>query len=114
MQENSFQSDFMPEESTVNQLTFLYNIFCQALDASKEIRVVFCEISKTFDRVWHTGLLRKLKAVGVTGKLLIWFKNYLLDRRQRVILPGINSDWSRIFAGVPQGFILGPLPFCFL
>ena len=67
--------------------------------------------SKAFDRVWHAGLLRKLEAAGVTGKLLNWFKNYLLDRRQRVILPGVNSDWSKIFAGIPQGSILGPLLF---
>ena len=101
----------MPGDSTVNQLTFLYNIFCQALNANKEIRVVFCDISKAFDHVWHAGLLRKLEAAGVTGKLLNWFKNYLSDRRQRVILPGVNSDWSKRFAGVPQGSILGPLPF---
>ena len=48
LQENSFltslQSGFMPGDSTVNQLTFFYNIFCQALDANKEIRVVFCVI----------------------------------------------------------------------
>ena len=46
----------------MNQLTFLCNIFCQALDANKEIRVVFCDISKAFDCVWHAGLLRKLEA----------------------------------------------------
>ena len=112
LQENSFltslQSGFMPGDSTVNQLTFLYNIFCQALDANKEIPVF---ISKAFDHVWHAGLLRKLEAAGVTGKHLNWFKNYLLDRRQRVIFPGVNSDWSKIFAGVPQGSILGPLLF---
>ena len=36
-------------------------------------------------------------------------QNYLLDRRQRVIIPDVNFDWSNIFAGVPQGPILGPL-----
>ena len=55
LQENCFLtsllSGFMPGDSTVNQLTFLYNIFCQALYANKEIRVVFCDISKAFDNV---------------------------------------------------------------
>ena len=60
--------------STVNQLTFLYNIFCQALDARKEIRVVCCNISKAFDRVWHAGIIRKLEVAGVTRKLLEWIK----------------------------------------
>ena len=50
---SSLQSGFLPGDSTVNQLTFLYNTFCQALDSGKEVRAVFCDISKAFDRVWH-------------------------------------------------------------
>ena len=101
----------MPDDSTVNQLTYLYNTFCQALDAGKEVRAVFCDISKAFDRVWHSGLLHKLKAAGVTGEVLNWFKNYLTDRKQRVVLPNATSDWTFIRAGVPQSSILGPLLF---
>ena len=103
---SSLQSGFIPGDSTVNQLTFLYNTFCQALDSGKEVRAVFCDISKAFDRVWHVGLLHKLKAAGVTGKVLDWFKHYLSDRKQRVVLPGAVSDWVFIRAGVPQGSIL--------
>ena len=65
-----FQSGFRPGDSTVNQLTYLYDTFCHALDSGKEIRVVFCDISKTFDSVWHRGLIHKTKAAGVTGNLL--------------------------------------------
>ena len=61
--------------------------------------------------VWHAGLLLKLQAAGVTGKVLAWFKSYLSDRRQRVVIPGGTSEWASIHAGVPQGSILGPLLF---
>ena len=105
------QSGFIPKDSTINQLTFLYDKFCQALDNGKEVRVVFCDISKTFDRVWHAGLLCKLEAVGISGSLLSWFSSYLSNRKQRVTLPGVYSDWKHIKAGVPQGSILGPLLF---
>ena len=105
------QSGFIPGDSTTNQLTFLYNTFCQALDSGKEIRVVFCDVSKAFDRVWNKGLLCKLRAAGISGSLLSWFESYLSERRQRVILPGTQSDWNYIHAGVPQGSILGPLLF---
>ena len=108
---SSLQSGFIPGDSTVNQLTFLYNTFCQALDSGKEVRAVFCDIRKAFDRVWHVGLLHKLRAAGVTGEILNWSNNYLSDRKQRVVLPGTVSDWLLIRAGVPQGSILGPLLF---
>ena len=108
---SSLQSGFIPDDSTVNQLTFLYNVFCQALDSGKEVRAVFCDISKAFDRVWHSGLLLILQAAGVSGKVLAWFKSYLSDRRQRVVIPGATSDWIFIQAGVPQGSILRPLLF---
>ena len=115
LRDNNFltalQSGFIPGDSTVNQLTYLYNVFCQALDSGKEVRAVFCDISKAFDRVWHAGLLLKLQSAGVTGRVLDWFKSYLSDRRQRVVIPGANSDWTFIRAGVPQGSILGPLLF---
>ena len=107
----SSQSGFMKGDSTVNQLVFIYNDICKALDDGKEVRAVFCDISKAFDRVWHRGLLFKLSASGIRGQLLKWFSSYLSDRKQRVILSNTFSNWASINAGVPQGSILGPLLF---
>ena len=107
----SLQSGFVPNDSTTNQLVSIYNSFCQALDDGKEVRAVFCDISKAFDRVWHRGLLYKLEAYGIRGNLLRWFKDYLTDRKQKVVLCGATSQTATIHAGVPQGSILGPLLF---
>jgi retron-type reverse transcriptase len=112
---NSFitphQSGFTPGDSAINQLLSLTNEFGKALDEGKEIRVVFCDISKAFDRVWHKGLLNKLENIGIQGSLLLWIKNYLADRKQRVVIESAHSKWRTIKAGVPQGSILGPLFF---
>ena len=95
----------------MNQLRFLYNTFCQALESGKEIGTLFCDISKAFDRVWHAGLLLKLKAAGVDGGVLTWFKSNLSNRRQCLVLQGVISNWTFIRAGVPKGSKLGPLLF---
>ena len=73
--------------------------------------VVFLDISKAFDRVWHKGLIFKLKEFGITGGLLGWFIDYLKDRCQGVIINGKFSNWRDIKAGVPQESNLGPLLF---
>ena len=97
--------------STVNQLVDIYNTFCRALDDGKEVRAIFCDISKAFNRVWHKGLLFKLQSVGISGSLLQWFTDYLYNRKQRVVIPGVSSNWSSVEAGVPQGSIPGA---CFM
>ena len=63
---------------------YLYHTFCEALDAGKEARAVYCDISKAFDRVWHAGLIHKLNAAGVAGEALLWLKNYLSDQGPRL------------------------------
>jgi hypothetical protein len=106
-----WQSGFLPGVSTVTQLIEIYDQFCRAVSHGKDIRVVFLDISKAFDRVWHAGLLYKLKKHGIKGRLLAWFMDYLKDRQQRVIINGVASQWGNIEAGVPQGSVLGPLLF---
>ena len=107
----SSQSGFILGDSTVNQLTFLYDKICRALDNGLETRAVFFDISKAFDKVWHRGLIFKLESAGINGNLLRWFQDYLSNRYQKVIIPGGSSDLCAVKAGVPQGSILGPLLF---
>jgi hypothetical protein len=65
----------------------------------KDVRFIFCDISKAFDRVWHRGLLYKLRKYGIKGNLLTWFGSYLSDRKQRVCMNGYYSTWNSINAG---------------
>ena len=107
----NFQSGFRPKDSTVNQLLEIYHKIIESLDKQKEIKFIFCDISKAFDKVWHDGLLFKLKEYGITNNLLSWFKSYLSNRKQRVITEGFISNWENTLAGVPQGSVLGPYLF---
>ena len=72
---------------------------------------MFLDISKAFDKLWHEGLLFKLKSYGIKSPLLSLIKLFLSNRFQRVVLNGQSSCWKEILADVPQGSILGPLLF---
>ena len=52
----------------------------------------FLDISKAFDKVWHEGIIFKLKCNGISGNVLKFFENYLTNRYQRVIFNGKESN----------------------
>ena len=107
------QSGFRPGDSTSNQLLYLVNEIHEAFENPKslEVRAVFLDIFKAFDKVWHEGLIFKLKQNGISGNLLNLFKSYLKNRQQRVVINGSYSEYVCIESGVPQGSVLGPLLF---
>ena len=76
-----------------------------------EVRGVFLDISKAFDKVCHEGLIFKLERNGISGKLSRLIKDFLSNRKQRVDLNRQCSSSMDVQAGVPQGSILGPLFF---
>ena len=69
------------------------------------------DISKAFDRVWHDGLLHKLKSYGISGHIFGLISSFLSNRRLQVVLDGKSSQEYPVNAGVPQGSILGPTLF---
>lgn len=78
---------------------------------SLDVRSLYLDISKAFDRVWHEGLVYKLMRCGVSEQLLFLIQSFLEDRKQRTVLNGKCSDWGDVTAGMPKGSILGPLFF---
>ena len=91
-----FQYGFRSSRSTADLLT-----------ATGATRAVALDISKAFDRVWHAGLLHKLKSHGISGQIFGVISSFLSNRRIRVVLDGKSSQEYPVNAGVPQGSILG-------
>ena len=110
---SSNQTGFKPGDSCINQLLSIAHKIYKSFDDMFEVRGVFLDVSKAFDKVWHKGIIFKLKQNAFFTKLLSVLSDFLKDREQRITLDGQVSLWTGVTAGVPQGSILGALFFRF-
>ena len=108
---SDFQYGFRSSPSIADLLTVLSDKIAMAFNRSGPTRAVALDIFKTFDRVWHAGLLYKLKSYGISGQIFGLISSFLSNRRFPVVLDGKSSQEYPVNAGVPQGSILGPTLF---
>uniref|UniRef100_A0A8C6PGI6 Reverse transcriptase domain-containing protein n=1 Tax=Nothobranchius furzeri TaxID=105023 RepID=A0A8C6PGI6_NOTFU len=108
-----FQSGFRPLHSTESSLLHVFNDIFMATDSGSYAVLLLLDLSAAFDTVDHNILLLRLEEVAaIRGPALTWFRSYLSNRSQRVVLNSISSRSAPLSCGVPQGSILGPLLFC--
>jgi hypothetical protein len=74
-----------------------------ALESGKEVLIISLDVAGAFDRVWHAGLIKKLKAAGMYGKALRLMTDYLRRRFIRVAAGSVSSKLKRVYSSVPQG-----------
>ena len=108
---NINQHGFRRLHSCLSQLLQHYDAIIEAVSSGNNVDVVYLDFSKAFDVVDHHILLRKLKKVGISGKIAIWIHNFITDRRQTVSVKRKLSRSEKVKSGVPQGSCLGPILF---
>ena len=105
---SDLQYGFRSSQSTADLLTVVSDRIARAFNRFGATRAVAFDISKAFDRVWHAGVLYKLKSYGISGQIFGLISAFLSNRRLQVVLDGKSSQEYPVNAGVPQGSILGP------
>jgi len=101
------QFGFRKAHSTVQKCHRLTDVINKALDDQKYCSAIFLDVSQAFDKVWHQGLLIKIKQT--LPLLFNLMKSYLSNRYFETTYHSETSPPFPMLSGVPQGSILGPL-----
>ncbi|CAK1600981.1 unnamed protein product [Parnassius mnemosyne] len=96
------QFDFHANRSTDDAVLQLTSNITRYLDKNEKVIGVFLDLQKAFDTVSVPILLTRLENMGIRGNALMWFQDYLSDRKQRFRVDGLLSNEFSSIYGVPQ------------
>ena len=102
------QFGFRRKHSTIQQVHRLVNVIRQTFEEKKYCSSAFLDVRQAFDKVWHNGLLYKLKQT-LPHTFYNILKSYLSDRFFQIKLENTHTELISIESGVPQGSVLGPI-----
>ena len=97
------QHGFLKQRSCLTNLLEFLEFVTDYVDKGYPIDVIYLDFQKAFDKVAHQRLMMKISALGITGEIFNWIKDWLNDREQRVVLLGSHSKWIKVKCGVPLG-----------
>ena len=105
------QYGFISRRSASLQLLTVMETWCNILDDNGTVDDINMDFKKAFDSVPHRRLVEKIRSHGIIGDVLLWLKEFLSNRKQKVNVNGSSSEWCDIISGVPQGSVIAALLF---
>jgi hypothetical protein len=105
------QHGFRKSRSWGTQFALFLQDLLKSGESKKPVEAIFLDFKKAFDKVFPEKLIHKLQSCGLNLKVVNWIRDFLNDRKQKVVIDGISSDMITVTSDVPQGSVISPLLF---
>ncbi|GFU81455.1 RNA-directed DNA polymerase from mobile element jockey [Trichonephila clavipes] len=102
------QHGFVTKSSTVTQLLRVTELLHTGFQNHQATGMLFGDIAKAFDKIWHDGLISKMMRLGFSDQILKIIHSYLNSREFRVRVENCLSSLRPVKSGIPQGSLLEP------
>ena len=96
-------------KSCLTSLLETLELWTRLIDEGYGVNIIYIDFRKVFDTVPYERLLMKLNKYGFSWNIWNWMRSFLINRKIRVIVEGVESSWTDVKGGMPEGSVMGPL-----
>ena len=102
------QDAYRPGRMCTQSILRLVQSVFESWQEGKTTVAVVMDFDSCYERIWRSGLLCKIRKMGISGRIFIYLANFLNNRKYQFSVNSKKTMWKKSKVGIPQGQVLSP------
>ena len=103
------QSAYRKQKSCIQTVLRICNSISEARNRKESSVLTVMDFESCYERIWREGLLKKASAKGIGGRLWLYIRNFLIERKYYIKVNEYTSQVYTSAVGIPQGSVISPI-----